>query len=490
LSSQENICIHAAAHRARHKISRLETTLLLAMGAASLGAAGLAHAEAVAAPASLSTPLAPAADQSLTWHGITLYGTVDIGVQYETHGAPFSDYYTPGSTNIVQKDSRQSVVGATSSNVGQSKIGLKGIEPVSGDWSGIFDLETYYNPQSGDLSDSLKSLVIDNGLGPGKQTTNNDGSSAGQVFQIAFVGVTSPTFGTLTFGRQSQLVSDGINIYDPNLASPAFGLLGASGAYAGAGSTEDKRLDSTLKYIFKFADAVHVAALYKFNNSNGSSGTAYQADIGGNYVGLSVDAYYSKINDAVSLSALTAKQVTELPKLGFSPSNSLSATISDNTTTAVMASYRFDPIPVKLYAGYEHIQYANPTRDVAVGTAGLGGYVFAFVNNAAYANDKKLDVYWAGVRYTVLPGLDLVGAYYGYRQNAYGTLAQAGCSTDAYATCSGTFKAFSVDADYRFTKRFDAYIGVMYSGVSDGLASGYLYQTTNLNPTLGVRYSF
>src|SRR3954452_22560478 len=30
-------------------------------------------------------------DGSLTVHGITLYGTVDIGVTYQTHGTPISD---------------------------------------------------------------------------------------------------------------------------------------------------------------------------------------------------------------------------------------------------------------------------------------------------------------------------------------------------------------------------------------------------------------
>jgi len=29
-------------------------------------------------------------DDSLTWYGITLYGVIDIGLQYETHGAPLS----------------------------------------------------------------------------------------------------------------------------------------------------------------------------------------------------------------------------------------------------------------------------------------------------------------------------------------------------------------------------------------------------------------
>jgi predicted porin len=466
--------------RARQRQSGLKSVLLLA----AFGAAGTTLAQT--APAS-----APASDDSLTWHGITLYGTVDIGIQYESHGAPFSDYYTPASTNIVQKDSRESVTGATGSNLSQSKVGLRGLTPIAGDWSGVFTLETWFNPQAGELSNSLKSLTVNNGLTTGQQTTNNDGASAGQVFQLAFVGVSSTTFGTLTFGRQQMLVADGINALDPNRAAPAFSLLGASGAYAGAGSTEDKRMDSTLKYRVGLADIFHVGALYKFNDSNGGAGgTAVQGNLGGEYAGLAIDAYYSRIDDAVSLASLTAAQVADLPKLGLSSTNSLSATISDNTAYAVMAAYQIAPLPLKLFAGYEHIQYANPTKSVLAGATGLGGYILAFANDAAYANDKKLDVYWGGVRYSVLPRLDVTAAYYGYRQNAYGTGSQAGCSTDAHSTCSGSFRAYSVDAVFRFTKRLDAYAGIMYSAVSDGLANGYLYDTTNINPTIGLRYSF
>jgi predicted porin len=484
LSNQDRICnAPAFEHGARRRLLCPESGLL----AAALAAGAVAHAQTAAVPVT---------DDSLTWHGITLYGTIDIGLQFETHGAPFSDYYTPGSTNIIQKDGRESILGATSSNVGQSKIGLKGREPITGGWSGVFDVETYYNPQSGQLSDSLKSLTANNGLTAGRQTTNNDGASAGQAFQIAYVGLSSPTFGTVTFGRQLQLVAAAINVYDPNLAAPAYSLLGASGAYQGAGSTEDKRLDSTLKYSISYADLVHFAALYKFNQANGSDGgQAFQADIGAQYAGFSIDGLYSKINDAVSASSLSATQVTGLAKLGYSVGNSVSATISDNTTLAVMASYRLAPIPVKISGGYEHIQYANPATAVAAGTTGIGGYVLAYVNvqsgpKSTYLNDRKLDVYWGGVRYTVIPSLDLTAAYYGYKQNAYGTGANAGCSTDKSNTCSGSFEAFSFDADYRFTKKFDGYAGIMYSGVSDGLASGYLFNTTNLNPTIGVRYSF
>ena len=83
----------------------------------------------------------------------------------------------------------------------------------------------------------------------------------------------------------------------------------------------------------------------------------------------------------------------------------------------------------------------------------------------------------------------MVVAYYGYRQNAYGTGNQAGCNTSAHSVCSGSLESYSIDADYHFNKHFDAYLGAMYSGVHDGAASGYL-STTNINPTVGVRYKF
>jgi hypothetical protein len=128
------------------------------------------------------------------------------------------------------------------------------------------------------------------------------------------------------------------------------------------------------------------------------------------------------------------------------------------------ALYKIDPL--KFFAGYEHIQFANPTTPLGAGFTDIGGYTLAFVTNNAYVNDKILQVYWAGVRYTVIPNLDLTAAYYGYQQNAYGTGKVAGCTTSANAACSGSFEAYSFDADYHFNRHFDAYAGAMYSGVS------------------------
>jgi predicted porin len=424
---------------------------------------------------------------SLTWHGITLYGVIDIGLQYDTHSAPFTPYRPSASGNIVRQNSRDSVTGLTPSNMGQSRVGLQGTEPLSEDWSAVFQVETFFNPQSGEIADSLKSLTVNNGRSLANQTVNVDGSSAGQPFQTAWVGIKSARFGTLTFGRQATLLLEGVIKYDPNYNATAFGLLGASNTYSGGGAQEDNRLDSTAKYVVDFNDWVHLGALYKFNGSSGSANTAYQVDIGANFAGASVDAYYSKENSAITATYLSAAQVAALPALGYSISNSLAATISDNTAYALMALYTFDPL--KFFAGYEYIKYANPKTPLSAGFNDIGDYVLAFVTNNAYNNSKTVQVYWTGVRYSVTPYLDLTAAYYGYNQNAYGTGKQAGCSTSAHSSCSGNFEAFSFDADYRFNKHFDAYLGAMYSGVHDGVASGYL-ATTNINPTVGVRYKF
>ena len=426
-------------------------------------------------------------EESLTWKGLTLYGVVDIGVQYDTHMAPFTPFRPAASGNIVRQNSRGSVVGVTPSNMGQSRVGLQGIEPLSDEWSGVFQVETFFNPQSGELADSLKSLAVNNGLPLSKQSVGVDGSSAGQAFQTSWVGLKSPRFGTLTFGRQVTLLLDGIIKYDPNYNASAFGLLGASNTYSGGGSQESNRLDSTAKYLVNFGDLLHLGALYKFNGSTGSANTAFQANIGVQSAHASVDAYYSKVASAITATSLTTAQVAKLPALGYSVADSLAATISDNTAYALMGRYKFERL--KFFAGYEYIEYENPKTPLHAGFINIGGYVLAFVNNTAYAHSKMVQVYWTGLRYTLVPGLELTAAYYGVHQNAYGSGAQAGCSSDAHSVCSGGLEAFSLDADYRFNVHFDAYVGAMYSGVHDGMANGYL-ATTNINPGIGVRYKF
>ena len=153
----------------------------------TLNKAGLLAAAVLAVGVAHSQSPSSVPDDSLTWHGVTLYGIVDVGLQNQTHGAPISDYFPGGSADIVQKNSKNSITGVTPSNLSQSRVGLQAFEPIpGGDWAGVFKLETFFNPQSGEISDALKSLVQNNGRSALQQTTNLDSSVAGQIFQQSF----------------------------------------------------------------------------------------------------------------------------------------------------------------------------------------------------------------------------------------------------------------------------------------------------------------
>jgi predicted porin len=463
--------------------------------------AGALLAVCGAAQAQATSPTAPPApaDESLTWHGITLYGIVDVDLQDETHGAPFNNFWFAGGSEIVQKNSRENVFGLTNNGLSQSRLGLQGKESLHFlDLSGVFKVETYFNPATGQLSDALKSVAQNNGRTASTQSTNIDSSIAGQPFEQGFVGVSSPAWGTITFGRQNSTLADLIAKYDPQYASNAFSLLGLSGTPAGGGDTQDRRLDGSIKYTGTFYNMVHLGAIYKTQGSpassygiagSGEAFSGFEVSLGAEYFGASVDAFYTKMRDAVSVSSLSAAQVAALP-VGISSNNALSGTISDNASYGAMASYTVTPIPLTVYGGYEHITYMNPSIPLTAGFDDINGYVLGAVNNTAYAKaDKILQVYWAGVRYSPTPALTAALAYYGERQNPYATGALFNCYSTVSGTCTGNFSALSATMVYHLTKRFDAYGGVMWSNVSHGLANGYI-ETNNVDPTLGLRFSF
>ncbi len=473
------------------------------MFAAAAGAILVAGGAAQAQTVSATAPPAPA-DQSLTWNGITLYGIIDVDFQDETHGAPFNNYWFASGSEIVQKNSNNSVSGFGSNGLSQSRIGLQGKEPLHFmDWSAVFKLESYFNPASGQISDALKSVTQNNGRALTAQSTYADSSIAGQPFEQAFVGFSSPTWGTITFGRQNTTLADLIGKYDPQQNSYAFSLLGLSGTPAGGGDTEDRRLDSSLKYDGHFFDIAHLAAQVKTQNSSaasyatGGSGEAFsgfEVALGAQYAGASADVFYTKIKDAISAGTLSAAQVAELPALGLSSQNSVAGTVSDNASYGLMVSYDLASllpvVPVNLYGGFQHITYMKPSIPLLAGFDDIGGYVLGAVNNTAYTKaDKELNVYWLGARYAVTPQLTAAIAYYGEKQFAYATGADAGCSSVIAGSCSGNLNVASLSLDYHFTKRFDSYAGFMWSNVSHGLANGYL-NTTNIDPTIGARFSF
>jgi predicted porin len=441
----------------------------------------VAPAKASAAPAKKETP-------ALTFAGVTLYGTIDVGVAYMTHGAPLSQTWSPGLPYFIQSFSNHSILSVGPNGLSQSKVGLSGVEPLGfGDWSGVFRLETGFNPTSGRLTDGPGSLVVNNGRPLTTRVSGGDSSRAGQPFQgAAYAGVSSSTFGTLTFGHQGTLMSESLSKYDPQLQANAFSPISLQGTAGGFGDTQDRIFDSALKYVINIG-VVHVGFIHEFGSAGYIPESSDEASVGADIAGLSVDAIYGKVRGAVAGASLSAAQVATLPALGYSPSNSIAATISDNTGYAALVRYDMKQwVPIKLYAGWERIKFNNPGHPIPAGTTDIGGYTLAVVNNAAFNIQRILQISWAGVRYSPLPQLDLSAAYYQYNQKSNNA---NGCRNNSATTCAGELHDGSLVADYHWTKRFDTYAGVNYSLIQNGLSSGYLF-TNDWTPMVGVRFTF
>ena len=451
---------------------------------------------AVAArPANPANPPPPAAgnynkapsivadDGSLTWHGITLYGAIDTGLAYQTHGTPLSNSAGFGLGYLISKNSNKPYFGVAPNALSASNIGLKGNEELFPGLSAVFNLQTSFLPTSGRLADGLGSIVQNNGVPLTSQTTFADSSKDGQALNTAaWGGLSSPVYGTLTYGRQNALTLDGVIAYDPMGASGAFSVIGFQGATAGGGDTENARLDNSLKYTVNLGPFRAAAAAQLSPNGDGSRNIV-QGQVGVDYLGLSLDAIVGHVKDAISAAPLAVGFVPTATQLAQAGSGLVAGTVSDNTSLMLLARYGIGP--VKLYAGYENIRYVNPTVPLPVGST-IIGYTLGTVSNTGFPNARDLQVFWTGAKYAVRSDVDLTAAYYHQQQNSFGVV---GCSNASLATCSGQLDAVSLVVDYRFAKRFDAYAGAMYSQVSNGLASGFLHRST-VDPTAGLRFQF
>ena len=425
----------------------------------------------------------------LTWYGLTLYGVVDVGVTYQTHGSPLNDFYAQGVEYGISANSNRSYAGLAPNGLTQSRIGLNGAREFADGWSGVFRLETRFSPLSGELANGPKSLIQNNGVPPANQSANSDSSQAGQAFSSsAYAGVSSNAFGTLTIGRQYGLLYDNVLKYDPNAGAYAFSLIGFSAVTAGAGDSEYNRLNDSLKYSGQFGPA-RVGAQYQ-PSAQATGAVGYELDAGGDVGRLQFDATYVSKHDAISLGSYspTPAQIATLLSKGLTLQNSLKATLSNNKSWSLMA--RYDAGSLKAFAGYEKITYGAPDLGlIGIGSSTIGGYQIASLTTNSYAHHKILQVPWAGLKYSITPKWIATAAFYHYHQNSYATGKAAGCSTQSASNCSGTENAWSLLLECQYNAHVDLYGGLLHSAVSGGLSSGYLANAAT-SSTAGVRLSF
>ena len=454
----------------------------------------------------------PAENDDICIKGICVYGDFDMGATFIQHSAPFAPTAGGPLDTLVSKNGGQGAYfGVGANQLSTSFIGLRGKQEIADNLYAVFNLQTIFNPASGMNANGQGTVAQNNGLTTNIALQNGyaDSSKSGQMFNnAAYFGLSSPTYGTLTLGRQSALSSDLAINYDAVSGSNAWSLLGGQGTNAGGGDTENRIYDNSYEYRLNIGPVRLAAEAQIRNGGNSSTGNAFEGNIGFDYQNLSVDFLGGKIYDAVSVTPLSAAQVQQAAALALAVgTGQVAATVSDNTVFQAAARYTIGPW--KLFGGYEWIQFANPNNPLVAGAFNSGGFIITAPNNTNFPSNKILQTAWFGVRYAVTPNLDIAGAYYHEWQNTFATSAAtlAGCAIDGVSSsqCSGAEDAVSLVVDWRFARHMDLYAGVMWTQVKNGLANGFLAAATNnagvTNPTgpnkastydpgIGLRYQF
>ncbi len=467
-------------------------------------------------------------DGSLTWHGITFYGTFDVGVGWVSHGLPESGFNYEGES-LVNRNGNHSQFLIAPNNLSQTGLSIRGKEQLLPGWFAVFNASTGINPQSGQLANLGATNTADVGLPRARYTFAGDGARAGQAFNDElYVGISSTQYGTLTVGRQRALGTDAMLAYDPAGGAYAFSFIGYNGLMAGGGDTQDTRWDSALKYRLIYGP-VHFGAMYKFADGQGGCfaasatwtaasctpeaphNSAYGFDLGGVYRNFSADVVFQRVNQAISVlnpllgpASLSAPYQSTLDSINTNPiggtnligtANTEYGIVTDNTAVMVAAKYAWDPF--KLFGGYEYIRYTNPASPLGIGATAQGGYLLSGVEDNNLDSPKIVQVFWTGVKYAYNSKTDITLSYYYEGQNDFRVPSTCSPAAGFRSSCAGTLDEVSLYADYHFTKRFDVYSGIAYSDVSGGLAIAIphgpgvpYFSDSNIAPTFGGRFAF
>jgi predicted porin len=161
----------------------------------------------------------------------------------------------------------------------------------------------------------------------------------------------------VTVFRQNSLTLDAVFAYDPISASYAFSPIGWQGITCGVGDTEDCRFSTSVKYHVDIGQ-FRIGALWQFGgySLNNAATGSYQLQFGGDFANLaggtlSLDAIGGYVQNAVAVTLAGNALPAVLPQV-------LTATLSDDSSVMLVGKYSKGP--VKLFAGYEFIQYAPP----------------------------------------------------------------------------------------------------------------------------------
>jgi predicted porin len=431
---------------------------------------------------------------------VTLYGILDEAVANIEHSLNLTGDHPVGGDPRVTKGT-QSATGFINGGMSATRWGIKGQEDMGGGLKAVFLLEEGFNMGSGQVSNAAAGLANNGGLGPNMSA---DSAISGQMFNRgAYVGLSSTSWGTVTFGRQQSFFLDNIAIFDPLLGSQAFSPIGFSGAYGGGGYTDDSRVDDSVKYKLPIGDFT-IGALYKFGGVAGASSAESGEQLNLVYASgpLAVQAGYQAFKDGFSLANVNGSSAVG--------TGTLAATAADTSAFMISGKYKIEASGTTIKAGWERETFkdpSNPTQDKAM--TSVFGYTITTPNVTAFQGaNESLNTFWVGGQQDFTPAFSLLLGLYRTNQNQFAgaTTTSTGAATTANTCakagkyCSGALDFYSLALDYHFSKRTDTYFGAMLSKVSGGPAAAVVVknssgaivadETSNRIIAVGIRHVF
>ncbi len=421
---------------------------------------------------------------------LTLYGTLDGGFGYEQWGARLGAY-SDKANYAIQRNSGDTHWLWSPNALSTSTVGVRLSQKVGDNWEIIGAVEAGFNPYTLRLVNGPQSQAENNPFTTAFQRTAFDSARGGTWDNgQAFVGISNPTYGTLTFGRTTLLSMQALSAYDP-VASVAFSQLGFTALYATFGASPTSRINTAFTYRltyqgFRVAAQAQVGGYDQFNAAT----EQYQAQIGTDFNGFSFDAIAGYAKNALTFQSFGGATTP----IGYNPYDIVRATVMNTGGVELLGRYEWDKF--KFYAGYLYSLSVNPSDTsypYGVGTVAPGVIVPpGSVTVNAYTVPRNLNTVWTGLRYSVWSNLDLAGGVYWESQNDF-LAAPAVCTGSGSATsnarCAGGRYSYSFLVDYRPIPRVSLYGGILVSTVYGGVASGFLH-TENVAPTVGMRIRF
>lgn len=355
---------------------------------------------------------------------VTLYGVLDANVEVATN----LKNPTGGA------DTRYALNGG---GLSSSRWGMRGVEDLGGGLSGIFVLESGFGADDGKSQQS------------------------GRLFgRQAFVGLQSPTYGKITFGRQYTSMLEALANFSPaamaTLYEPVVAQVG--NAY---------REDNTVKYTGTFGP-LSVGAHWSFGigptyGSPGGFNISGNGEVPGQFRRDS--GYGAQATYRAGSFATTASYDQVNPGI-----NSGGTFVGTGTArkAAAAVSYAFGPALV------------------------MGGYRWGKANVPGGQTLVRDDLYWVGAFYQATQALSLTLDYYYQAFHA---------STSPALKPPGNPWQVMLITDYNLSKRTDLYLATAFSKNSglclDTASIGYFNgyppgegKTSMLGAAVGIRHKF